>query len=44
MEAEQLCLALPAEKHDQSAVITSAFAGEMRDRPDLKARILENRP
>jgi len=44
MEAEQLCLALPAEKHDQSAVITSAFAGEMRDRADLKARILENRP
>jgi GTP cyclohydrolase IA len=44
MEAEQLCLALPAEKHDRSAVITSAFAGEMRDRPDLKARILESRP
>jgi GTP cyclohydrolase I len=44
MEAEQLCLALPAEKHDQSAVITSAFAGEMRERPDLKARILEGRP
>ncbi len=42
MEAEQLCLALPAEKHDQSAVITSAFAGEMRERPDLKARLLEN--
>jgi GTP cyclohydrolase IA len=42
MEAEQLCLALPAEKHDQSAVITSAFTGAMRERPDLKARLLEN--
>lgn len=42
MEAEQLCLALPGERHDQSAVITSSFAGEMRDRPDLKARILDN--
>lgn len=42
METEQLCLALPAEKHDQSAVITSAFSGQMRERADLKARILEN--
>jgi hypothetical protein len=33
---------LPAEKHDQSAVITSAFTGAMRERPDLKARLLEN--
>jgi len=41
LEAEQLCLALPGEKHDQSAVVTSAFVGEMRDRPDLKARMLE---
>ena len=41
LEAEQLCLALPGEKHDQSAVVTSAFVGEMRDRPDLKARLLE---
>jgi GTP cyclohydrolase I len=41
IEAEQLCLALPAEKHDQSGVVTSAFVGEMRERPDLKARLLE---
>jgi GTP cyclohydrolase IA len=44
MEAEQLCLALPAEKHDRSAVVTSAFVGEMRERPDLKARLLDNGP
>jgi GTP cyclohydrolase I len=41
IEAEQLCLALPGERHDQSGVVTSAFMGEMRDRPDLKARLLE---
>jgi len=41
MEAEQLCLAMPGDKHDQSGVVTSAFVGEMRERPDLKARLLE---
>jgi GTP cyclohydrolase I len=40
MEAEQLCLALPGERHDKSGVLTSAFAGDMRERPDLKARLL----
>lgn len=40
LEAEQLCLALPGERHDGSGVVTSAFVGEMRDRPDLKARLL----
>lgn len=40
LEAEQLCLALPGERHDRSGVVTSAFVGEMRDRPDLKARLL----
>ncbi|HEY4187001.1 MAG TPA: GTP cyclohydrolase I [Polyangia bacterium] len=41
IEAEQLCLALPGEKHDASGVVTSAFVGAMRERPDLKARLLE---
>jgi GTP cyclohydrolase I len=41
IEAEQMCLAIPGEKHDQSGVVTSAFVGEMRERPDLKARLLE---
>jgi GTP cyclohydrolase IA len=41
IEAEQLCLALPGEKHDASGVVTSAFVGEMRERPDLKTRLLE---
>lgn len=40
IEAEQLCLALPGERHDQSGVVTSAFVGEMQQRPDLKARLL----
>jgi len=40
MEAQQLCLSLPGERHDQSAVLTSAFVGEMEERPDLKARLL----
>ncbi len=41
IEAEQLCLALPGERHDQSGVVTSAFVGDMQRRPDLKARLLE---
>ena len=41
IEAEQLCLAIPGEKHDKSGVVTSSFVGEMRERPDLKARLLE---
>jgi len=44
LEAEQLCLALPGERHDQSYVVTSAFVGEMADRPDLKARLLAASP
>ncbi len=40
MEAEQMCLSLPGERHDQSGVLTSAFVGEMRERSDLKARLL----
>jgi GTP cyclohydrolase I len=39
MEAEQWCLALPGERHDQSKVVTAAFVGAMNDRPDLKARL-----
>jgi len=41
MEASQMCLAIPGEKHDQSGVVTSAFIGEMDRRPDLKARLME---
>ena len=41
IEAEQLCLALPNERHTASGVATSAFVGEMRERPDLKARLLD---
>jgi GTP cyclohydrolase I len=40
LEAEQLCLALPGERHDHSGVVTSAFVGEMRERPELKARLM----
>ena len=39
LEAEQLCLALPGERHDGSFVVTSAFVGDMAERPDLKARL-----
>jgi GTP cyclohydrolase I len=39
LEAEQLCLALPGERHDSSCVVTSAFVGDLADRPDLKARL-----
>lgn len=40
MEAEQLCLALPGERHDRSRVLTSAFVGDMQHRDDMKARLL----
>jgi GTP cyclohydrolase IA len=40
MEAEQLCLALPGERHNESHVVTSAFVGEMAERADLKALLL----
>jgi GTP cyclohydrolase I len=39
LEAEQLCLALPGDKHDASRVTTSAFLGEARTRPELQARL-----
>lgn len=39
LEAEQLCLAIPGERHDSSQVVTSAFVGEMAERADLKARL-----
>lgn len=39
LEAEQLCLALPGDQHPASFVVTSAFVGEMADRPELKARL-----
>lgn len=42
MEAEQLCLALPGERHNQSRVVTSAFVGEMAERADLKALLLSS--
>ncbi len=40
LEAEQLCLALPGDRHDASRVVTSAFVGELRERGDLRARLL----
>jgi GTP cyclohydrolase IA len=39
MEAEQWCLALPGERHNESRVVTGAFVGEFDQRPDLKARL-----
>jgi GTP cyclohydrolase I len=39
LEAEQLCLALPGDKHDSSTVTTSAFLGEAGERPDIRARL-----
>jgi len=40
LEAEHLCLALPGDRHSASRVLTSAFVGEMRERPDLRSRLL----
>ena len=40
MESEQLCLAIPGDKHDDSRVLTSAFLGEFKERADLRARLM----
>lgn len=40
MEAEQLCLALPQDKHESSRVLTSAFFGEFKTRDDLRSRLM----
>jgi GTP cyclohydrolase IA len=40
MEAEQLCLAIPGDRHDSSRVLTSAFVGEFAERADLRSRLM----
>jgi len=40
LEAEHLCLAIPGDKHESSRVVTSAFVGEFRQRPDLMNRLM----
>lgn len=40
MEAEQLCLALPGDRHETSRVLTSAFVGELVERADLRGRLM----
>jgi GTP cyclohydrolase I len=39
VEAEQLCLALPGDRHDSATVTTSVFLGEAAARPDVRARL-----
>jgi GTP cyclohydrolase I len=41
LRAEQLCLALPGERHDASAVVTTSFVGALRGRTALEARLLQ---
>jgi len=40
LEAEQLCLALPGDRHQSSRVLTTAFLGELSERPDLRNRLM----
>jgi GTP cyclohydrolase IA len=40
LEAEQLCLALPGDRHQASRVLTSAFVGEFKERAELRGRLL----
>ena len=40
MEAEQLCLAIPGDRHEASRVLTSAFVGELNERSDLRSRLM----
>ncbi|MBI5477272.1 MAG: GTP cyclohydrolase I FolE [Deltaproteobacteria bacterium] len=41
LRAEQLCLALPGERHDASEVVTTSFVGALQGRADLQARLLQ---
>ena len=40
MEATQMCLAIPHDRNQGSRVITCAFLGSLRDRADIRARLL----
>ena len=40
LRAEQLCLAIPGERHDASEVVTTSFVGELAGNADLQARLL----
>ncbi len=43
MEARHMCLAVAGDRHDDSTIVTSAFVGELKSRPDLRARVLSAR-
>ncbi|MCC6746232.1 MAG: GTP cyclohydrolase I [Deltaproteobacteria bacterium] len=40
LEAEQLCLALPSDRHEGSRVVTTAFVGDYAARPELQSQFL----
>ena len=40
LRAEQLCLAIPGERHDASEVVTTSFVGALKGRADLQGRLL----
>ena len=40
MQAKQLCLAIPSDRNRDSHVVTSAFLGELKDRTDLRERLM----
>jgi GTP cyclohydrolase I len=41
LRAEQLCLAIPGERHDASEVVTASFVGALKGRTELEARLLQ---
>lgn len=40
LETTQLCLSLPADRHRQSQIVTTAFVGALEERPELRERLL----
>lgn len=40
LEARQMCLGVPNDQHAGNEVVTSAFAGELERRPELRQRLL----
>lgn len=40
LHAEQLCLALPGARHEETNVVTTAFLGSLKGRHDLHAQLI----
>lgn len=40
VEAEHSCLSIPDDKHQSSRVVTAAYVGQFKERPDLQGQLM----